>query len=141
MKIFNILIDLCQEQALYIDSFVELLKNCLQPFLLDKSTDAEIYSSALIAFYSDFGRKNIFSFFSKRKHFYLGYLLRISNKRIQQCILDILYKSIQPTNKSPIAEDDYDGLRPIKIDYLLRMQCNSDLCETLVKVMKKILYL
>jgi hypothetical protein len=45
-----------------------------------------------------------------------------------------LYKSIQLTNKSPIVEDDYDGLRPIKIDYLLRMQCHSDLCETLVKV-------
>lgn len=56
MKIFNILADLCQKQAFYIDPFIELLKNCSKRFLLDKSTDAEIYSSALITFYSDFGR-------------------------------------------------------------------------------------
>ncbi len=56
MKIFNILVNLCQEQSLYIDPFLELLKNCSKRFLLDRSTDAEIYSSALVAFYSDLGR-------------------------------------------------------------------------------------
>jgi hypothetical protein len=55
MKIFNILADLCQKQPNYIDGFVQILQNCSKPFLLDKSTDAEIYSSALVAFYSDFG--------------------------------------------------------------------------------------
>ncbi len=60
MKIFNILADLCQEQTLYIDPLIELLKNCSKRFLLDKSTDAEIYSSALVAFYSDFGRTSSF---------------------------------------------------------------------------------
>ncbi|CAF3352412.1 unnamed protein product [Rotaria sp. Silwood1] len=95
--------------------------NCSKPFLLDKATDAEIYSSALISFYADF-----------------GYLLRIQNKRIQQCILETLYKSIQSTNKSSIAEDNYDGLRPTPINYLLRTQCNSDLCETLVKALSMV---
>ncbi len=61
---FNILADLCQEQPNYTDAFVEILQNCSKPFLLDKSTDADIYSSALIAFYSDFGRE-YFSFKSK----------------------------------------------------------------------------
>ncbi|UJR26392.1 hypothetical protein I4U23_007724 [Adineta vaga] len=118
MKLLNILADCCEEQPLYINSFIDILKNCSKPFLLDKSTDAEIYSSALIAFCSDF-----------------GYLLRVPNKRIQQCILETLYKSIQSTNKSPIDDNDYDGLRPIKIDYLLKIHCYSDLCETLVKAM------
>ncbi|CAF4303340.1 unnamed protein product, partial [Adineta steineri] len=63
------------------------------------------------------------------------YLLRIPNKRIQQCILETLYKSSQLTNKSPIDENDYDGIRPIRMDYLLRLQCHSDLCETLTKAM------
>ena len=57
MNIFNILADLCQEKALFIDPFIDILKNCSKEFLLDKSTDAEIYSSALISFYSDFGKK------------------------------------------------------------------------------------
>lgn len=56
MKIFNILADLCQQQVLYIDPFVKILNNCSKPFLLDKSTDAEIYAAALISFYSDFGK-------------------------------------------------------------------------------------
>jgi hypothetical protein len=60
MKIFNILADLCQQQPNYIDPFVQIIQNCSKPFLLDKSTDAEIYSPALIAFYSDFGRKIFF---------------------------------------------------------------------------------
>ncbi|CAF1323044.1 unnamed protein product [Adineta steineri] len=118
MKIFNILADDCEEQPLYINPFIEILKNCSKPFLLDKSTDAEIYAPVLISFYSDF-----------------GYLLRIPNKRIQQCILETLYKSSQLTNKSPIDENDYDGIRPIRMDYLLRLQCHSDLCETLTKAM------
>ncbi|CAF1002747.1 unnamed protein product [Rotaria sordida] len=121
MKIFNILADLCQQQALFIDPFINILKNCSKPFLLDKSTDAEIYSSALISFYSDF-----------------GYLLRIPNKRIQQCILETLYKSIQSTNKSSIDENNYDNLRSTTINYLLRIQCNSDLCETLVKALSMV---
>ncbi|CAF0791002.1 unnamed protein product [Rotaria sp. Silwood1] len=121
MKMLNILADLCQQQALFIDPFINILKNCSKPFLLDKATDAEIYSSALISFYADF-----------------GYLLRIQNKRIQQCILETLYKSIQSTNKSSIAEDNYDGLRPTPINYLLRTQCNSDLCETLVKALSMV---
>ncbi len=54
---FNILADLCQEQPNYTDAFIEILQNCSKPFLLDKSTDADIYSSALIAFYSDFGKE------------------------------------------------------------------------------------
>ena len=57
MKIFNILADLCQQQPNYIDPFVQIIQNSSKPFLLDKSTDAEIYSSALIAFYSDFGKE------------------------------------------------------------------------------------
>jgi len=61
MQIFNILADLCQEQALYIEPFIELLKNCSKRFLVDKSTDAEIYSSLLIAFYADLCRKLFFS--------------------------------------------------------------------------------
>jgi hypothetical protein len=60
MAIFNIFADLYQQQPLYIEPFIELLKNCSKPFLLDKSTDAEIYSSALLAFYSDFGREHSF---------------------------------------------------------------------------------
>ena len=64
----------------------------------------------------------------------LGYLLRVPIKRIQQCILETLHKSIQPSNKSPISANDYDGLKPAPLDYLLRIQCTSDLCETLVKV-------
>ncbi|CAF0835162.1 unnamed protein product [Adineta ricciae] len=118
MKIFNILADLCQDQPNYIDTFVELLRNCSKPFLLDKSTDAEIYSSALIAFYSDF-----------------GYLLRVPIQRIQKCILETVFKTIQSSNKSPIPSDNYDGLKPAAVEYLLRIQCNSDLCETLVKTL------
>jgi hypothetical protein len=64
----------------------------------------------------------------------LGYLLRVPIKRIQQCLLNTLYKSIQSTNRSPIASNDYDGLKPTSINYLLRTQLTSDLCETLVKV-------
>lgn len=64
----------------------------------------------------------------------LGYLLRSPIKKIQQSVLETLYKSIQPNNKSPIAPDNYDGLKPASIDYLLRIQLMSDLCETLVKV-------
>jgi hypothetical protein len=79
MRIFNILADCCQEQPLYINPFIEILKNCSKPFLLDKSTDAEIYSSALVAFYSDFGRKYFIEissvFFLQRKIF----LFRISS--------------------------------------------------------------
>ncbi|CAF5098312.1 unnamed protein product, partial [Rotaria magnacalcarata] len=116
MKIFNMLVDLCQQQPLFINPFIEILKNCSKPFLLDKSTDAEIYASALVSFYSDF-----------------GYLLRIPNKSIQQCILETLYKSIQTTNKSPRIDDNYDDLTPAPHIYLLRTQCSSDLCETLVK--------
>jgi hypothetical protein len=67
----------------------------------------------------------------------LGYLLRVPIKRIQKCILETLFKSIQPSNKSPLPADDYDGLKPTTMDYLLRTQCNSDLCETLVKVREK----
>ncbi|CAF1072360.1 unnamed protein product [Adineta steineri] len=118
MKIFNILADLCQDQPNYIDPFIEILQNCSKPFLLDKSTDAEIYSTALTAFYSDF-----------------GYLLRIPIKRIQKCILETLYKSIQSSNKSPLPSNNYDGLKPATMDYLLSIQCNSDLCETLVKTL------
>lgn len=55
MKILNKLADLCLSQPNYIESFVEIVTNCVKPFLLDKSTDAEIYSSALVAFYADFG--------------------------------------------------------------------------------------
>jgi hypothetical protein len=58
MKIFNILTDLCQQQPNFIDPFIQIIQNCIKPFLLDKSTDAEIYSSALTAFYSDFGTEN-----------------------------------------------------------------------------------
>ncbi|CAF1110357.1 unnamed protein product [Adineta ricciae] len=116
MQLLNVLAGCCEEQPVYVNPFIEIVKNCSKPFLLDKSTDAEIYASALIAFCSDF-----------------GYLLRVSNKRIQRCILETLYKSIQPTNKSPIADNDFDGLRPIRIDYLLKIHCYSDLCETLVK--------
>ncbi len=57
MKIFNILADLCQQQPNYIDPFIQIIQNSSKPFLLDKSTDAEIYSSALTAFYSDFGNE------------------------------------------------------------------------------------
>ena len=59
MKIFNILADFCQNQALFIDPVIAILDNCSKPFLLKKSTDAEVYASALVAFYSDFGTKNI----------------------------------------------------------------------------------
>jgi len=121
MKIFNILADLCQQQPNYIESFVQIIQNCTKPFLLDKSTDAEIYFSALTAFYSDF-----------------GYLLRIPIKRIQKSILETLFKSIQSSNKSSLPSDDYDGLKPATVDYLLRTQCNSDLCETLVKVLIRV---
>ncbi|CAF4697731.1 unnamed protein product, partial [Rotaria magnacalcarata] len=54
MKILNILGDLCQQQPNYIDAFVQILQHCSKPFLLDKATDGEIYSSALVAFYSDY---------------------------------------------------------------------------------------
>ncbi|CAF2057881.1 unnamed protein product [Rotaria magnacalcarata] len=121
MKIFNMLVDLCQQQPLFINPFIEILKNCSKPFLLDKSTDAEIYASALVSFYSDF-----------------GYLLRIPNKSIQQCILETLYKSIQTTNKSPRIDDNYDDLTPAPHIYLLRTQCSSDLCETLVKALSMV---
>lgn len=56
MKIVNILGDLCQQQPNYTDVLIEILQNCSKPFLLDKATDGEIYSSALVAFYSDFGK-------------------------------------------------------------------------------------
>ncbi len=82
MRIFNILADCCQEQPLYINPFIEILKNCSKPFLVDKSTDAEIYSSALIAFYSDFGRKSSV-FFSKENIFiqdiFFVYQINVSN--------------------------------------------------------------
>lgn len=73
MKIFNILLDLCQEQTLYIEPFLELLKNCSKRFLLDRSTDAEIYSSVLAAFYSDFGsiEKKPQIFYHKNFCFYI----------------------------------------------------------------------
>lgn len=58
MKIFNVLGDLCQQQPNYINVFVQILQHSAKPFLLDKSTDAEIYSSVLVAFYSDFGNKS-----------------------------------------------------------------------------------
>lgn len=58
MRILNLLVDLCQEQPNYIEPLMQLIDNCTKPFLLDKSTDAEVYSSALTAFYSDFGRSN-----------------------------------------------------------------------------------
>ncbi|CAF1089108.1 unnamed protein product [Rotaria sordida] len=121
MKIFNILGDLCQQQPNYIDVFIQILQNCSKPFLLDKSTDGEIYSSALVAFYSDF-----------------GYLLRIPIKRIQKCILETLFKSIQSSNKSALPSNDYDGLKPTTVDYILRIQRHSDLCETLVKTLSLI---
>lgn len=63
-----------------------------------------------------------------------GYLLRVPLKRIQRCILETLYKVIQPPNKSRIVENNYDGLQPATAEYLLEMQCVSDLCETLVQV-------
>ena len=56
MQLLNILADCCEEQPVYVNPFIEIVKNCSKPFLLDKSTDAEIYASALIAFYSDFGK-------------------------------------------------------------------------------------
>ncbi|CAF4674216.1 unnamed protein product, partial [Rotaria magnacalcarata] len=31
--------------------------------------------------------------------------------------------------------DDYDSLKPTTVEYLLRTQRNSDLCETLVKTL------
>lgn len=68
MAIFNILANLCQEQSLYIEPFLAVLNHCSHRFLLDRSTDADIYSSVLVAFYSDFGRTK----FSSRippKHF------------------------------------------------------------------------
>jgi hypothetical protein len=68
MKIFNVLVNLCEEQSVYVEPFMELLKNCVKRFLLDRSTDAEIYSSALIAFYSDFGRLKIIFFFSSKEN-------------------------------------------------------------------------
>lgn len=71
MKVFNILLDLCQEQVLYIEPFLELLNNCTKRFLLDKSTDTEIYSSVLAIFYSDFGRKENFLFFFYLKKIFL----------------------------------------------------------------------
>lgn len=132
MKIFNILADLCQQQPNYIESFIEIIQNCIKPFLLDKSTDADIYSSALIAFYSDFGE-----FYSRYIHSSSsssGYLLRVPNKRVQKAILETIFKSLQTSNKSPVASDDYDGMKPTTIEYIRRIQCASDLCETLVKV-------
>jgi hypothetical protein len=84
--------------------------------------------------------ENIFLLFLFNK-INLGYLLRVPIKRIQKCILETLFKSIQASNKSPLASDDYDGLKPTTIDYLIRTQCNSDLCETLVKVTNEILNL
>ena len=132
MKIFNILADLCQKQPNYIEAFVQVLQNCVKPFLLDKSTDAEIYSSALVAFYADFGTDQSPVLHALMRS--LGYLLRVPIKRIQQCLLETLYKSIQSSNKSPVSATDYDGLKPAPLDYLLRIQCTSDLCETLVKV-------
>lgn len=67
LAIFNILADLCQEQSLYIEPFLALLKNCSKRFLLDRSTDTEVYSSVLVAFYSDFGKKTL-SFYSNETH-------------------------------------------------------------------------
>ena len=32
MKIFHILVDLCQKQAKYIEAFVQVLQNCIKPF-------------------------------------------------------------------------------------------------------------
>ena len=55
MKICNTMVDLCQQQPNYIDVTIQILHNCVKPFLLDNATDAQIYSSALVAFYSDFG--------------------------------------------------------------------------------------
>lgn len=72
MKIFNILADLCQQQPNYIEPFIEILQNCTKPLLLDKSTDAEIYSSALIAFYSDFGKKKFFLYINDHDVFRLS---------------------------------------------------------------------
>jgi len=70
MKIFNILADLCEENSLYIEPFLDLIKNCSKPFVLDRSTDTEIYSSVLVTFYSDFGRSiktlNLSNFFFLR---------------------------------------------------------------------------
>lgn len=133
MQLLNVLADCCEQQPVYVNPFIEILKNCSKPFLLDRSTDAEIYASALTAFCSDFGKMKPLEVTSIDK-FHSGYLLRVSNKRIQQCILETLYKSIQPTNKSPIVDDDFDGSQPVRIDYLLKIHCYSDLCETLVKV-------
>ena len=65
---------------------------------------------------------------------YSGYLLRVPIKRVQKSILETLFKSIQSTNKSPVPTNDYDGLKPTTVEYIRRIQCASDLCETLVKV-------
>ena len=137
MRIFNVLADLCQEQPNYIDAFVHVVRHCIKPFLLHRSTDAEIYSSALTAFYSDFGSRGSLAYDLSRDEdmsVLSGYLLRVPSKRVQQCILETLLKTVHPSNKSPLPSDDLDGLKPAPIDYLLRIQCNSDLCETLVKV-------
>ena len=140
MRIYNVLADLCQDQPNYIDAFVHVVRHCIKPFLLNKSTDAEIYSSALMAFYSDFGRdsSSVTSLEATRCLFPSGYLLRVPIKRVQHCILETLFKTVHPSNKSPLPSDDLDGLKPAPIDYLLRIQCNSDLCETLVKVITRV---
>lgn len=136
MKIFNILVECCREQPLYINPFVELLQNCSKPFLLERSTDADIYASVLTAFYADFGRMFVVGA-DERAWCPSGYLLRSPNKRIQQGVLEALYQTVQPTNRSPIGDDDYAGMRPIRIGQLLKSQCHSDLCETLVKVRRE----
>lgn len=80
MKIFNKLAELCQEQPNYIEAFVQILQNCVKPFLLDRSTDAGIYSSALVAFYADFGksmkRLNVFFFFIEHQFKVIYFVFR-----------------------------------------------------------------
>ncbi|CAF0790318.1 unnamed protein product [Didymodactylos carnosus] len=122
MKLFNALAEKCQDQPLYIEALCMIIQHCSKPFLLDKSTDANIYETPLAAFYSDF-----------------GYLLRIPIKRVQKCILDTLYQSIH-TKKTKAQEQksltiSYDEMRPTTPDYILKIQRASDLCETLVKTM------
>ena len=78
MKILNKLADLCQQQPNYIDAMVEILQHCIKPFLLDKSTDAEIYSSALVAFYADFGMQTK-NFDSNQKYRWIYFRLFTSS--------------------------------------------------------------
>ena len=52
------MVDLCQQQSNYIDVTIQIVQNSVKPFLFDKSTDAEVYSAAIVAFYSDFGKEN-----------------------------------------------------------------------------------